>query len=161
MMKKITLIACALLAMATVTKAQIQQTTTPGVIDAKKDINSVLQFTNADFNFGKIVFGKPTEYQVTIKNISADSVTLENVQAGCGCTTPKGYTKGEKIAPGKSKVVTLGFNGGTNGAFTKFVTFFFNGGMQKQVTFHGETFKPAEEPAPANDATQKLKNPSN
>lgn len=160
-MKRITILLCVFLAATTISKAQISTTTTPGVIDQKKDITKVLQFTNDDYNFGKIVFGKPTEYQVTVKNISSDSVTLQNVQAGCGCTTPKGYTKGEKIAPGASKVVTLGFNGGTNGAFTKFVTFFFDGGMQKQVTFHGETFKPADNPAPANDATQKLKNPSN
>ncbi len=160
-MKRITILLCVFIAATSITRAQISTTTTPGVIDQKKDINKVLQFTNDDYNFGKIVFGKPTEYQVTVKNISTDSVTLENVQAGCGCTTPKGYTKGEKIAPGASKAVTLGFNGGTNGAFTKFVTFFFNGGMQKQVTFHGETFKPADQPAPANDATQKLKNPSN
>ena len=160
-MKRITILLCVFLAATTISKAQISTTTTPGVIDQKKDITKVLQFTNDDYNFGKIVFGKPTEYQVTVKNISSDSVTLQNVQAGCGCTTPKGYTKGEKIAPGASKVVTLGFNGGTNGAFTKFVTFFFDGGMQKQVTFHGETFKPADNPAPANDATQKLKNPTN
>jgi len=160
-MKRITILLCVFLAATTISKAQISTTTTPGVIDQKKDITKVLQFTNDDYNFGKIVFGKPTEYQVTVKNLSTDSVTLQNVQAGCGCTTPKGYTKGEKIAPGASKVVTLGFNGGTNGAFTKFVTFFFDGGMQKQVTFHGETFKPADNPAPANDATQKLKNPSN
>ncbi len=160
-MKRITILLCVFIAATSITRAQISTTTTPGVIDQKKDINKVLQFTNDDYNFGKIVFGKPTEYQVTVKNISTDSVTLENVQAGCGCTTPKGYTKGEKIAPGASKAVTLGFNGGTNGAFTKFVTFFFNGGMQKQVTFHGETFKPADQPAPANDATQKLKIPSN
>ena len=160
-MKKITIVLSVLFALTTSSKAQITTTTTPGVINAKPDIDKVLQFTNADYNFGKIVFGKPTEYQVSVKNLSADSVVLENVQAGCGCTTPKGYTKGEKIAPGKTKVVTLGFNGGTNGAFTKFVTFFFGGGMQKQVTFHGETYKPAEQPAPANDATQKLKNPTN
>jgi len=158
-MKNLTFLVCAMLAF-TISKAQITTTTTSGVVVAK-DINKTIEFTNADYNFGKIVFGKPTEYQVTLKNISTDSVTLENVQAGCGCTTPKGYEKGEKIAPGKTKVVTLGFNGGTNGAFTKFVTFFFNGGLSKQVTFHGETFKPAEEPAPANGATQKLKNPSN
>jgi Protein of unknown function (DUF1573) len=160
-MKKLTILMSVLFALTTATKAQISTTTTPGVINAKPDVDKVLQFTNADYNFGKIVFGKPTEYQVSVKNLSSDSVTLDNVQAGCGCTTPKGYTRGEKIAPGKTKVVTLGFNGGTNGAFTKFVTFFFSGGMQKQVSFHGETYKPAEQPAPANDATQKMKNPSN
>ncbi len=158
-MKNLTLLFCALFAL-TVSKAQITTSTTPGVV-AVKDIDKVLKFTNADFDFGKIVFGKPTEYQVKVKNISTDTVTLENVQAGCGCTTPKGYTKGEKIAPGETITVTLGFNGGTNGVFTKFVTFFFNNALQKQVTFRGETFKPVEQPAPTNGATEKMKTPGN
>ncbi|MFP5039403.1 DUF1573 domain-containing protein [Parasediminibacterium sp. JCM 36343] len=157
-MKNLTILFCALF-LSTVINAQLTTTTTPGVI-VQKDINKTLEFVNADYDFGKIPFGKPTEYVVKVKNISADSVTLDNVQAGCGCTTPHGYTKGEKIAPGQTVTVTLGFNGGTNGAFTKFVTFFFSGGLSKQVTFHGETFKPAEEAAPANGATQKMKNPT-
>ncbi len=160
-MKKFSLLLSAVL-FVMITNAQAQpapNATTPGVV-VTKDINKTLEFTNAEYDFGKIPFGKPTEYVVKVKNISSDSVTLENVQAGCGCTTPK-YEKGKRIAPKETITVTLGFNGGTNGAFTKFVTFFFSGGMSKQVSFKGETFKPAEEPAPANDATQKVKNHSN
>lgn len=157
-MKNLTLLFCAMF-MVAVSNAQLTTTTTPGVV-AVKDIDKVLEFTNASYDFGKIPFGKPTEYQVKVKNISSDSITLENVQAGCGCTTPK-FEKGKRIAPKETITVTLGFNGGTNGVFTKFVTFFFSGGLSKQVTFRGETFKPAEEPAPANAPAEKMKNPTN
>ena len=107
---------------------------------APKDITKVLKFTNDNYDMGKIAFGKPTEFNVNIANISKDTVTIDNVQVSCGCTTPK-YTKGAKIAPGKSEVVTLGFNGSTMGPFSKNVTLFFNEGLTKAVTFKGEGVK--------------------
>lgn len=103
------------------------------------DINKVLNFTNADYNMGKIPFGKPSEYLITIKNISNDSVTLKNVAPQCGCTTPK-YKVGEVILPGASTTVTLGFNGSSKGAFTKYATITFGNGMIKGVKFNGETY---------------------
>lgn len=122
-----------------------------------KDVNKVLEFKNAEYNFGKIPYGKPAEYDLTIKNISKDTVTLDRVQVGCGCTTPK-YEAGKKIAPGESTNVTLGFNGSSDGPFTKSVTIFFNDGMQKQVIFRGETFKTPDTSAPGNNGVQKMKN---
>ncbi|MEN9684953.1 MAG: hypothetical protein RLZZ28_739, partial [Bacteroidota bacterium] len=75
-----------------------------------RDINKYVQFTNADYDMGKIPSGKPLEYNVTIKNISKDTLTIYEVKAGCGCTTPK-YRSNEIILPGKSTFITLGFNG--------------------------------------------------
>ncbi len=124
---------------------------------APKDINKYFEFTNADWNFGKIPQGKPVEYDLFIKNISKDSATLENVQVSCGCTTPK-YTKGQKFGPGEQIKVTLGFNAGVNGSFSKTVTIFLNNNeFTKPVSFHGETFTVPSAPAPANNATDKIK----
>lgn len=111
------------------------QTVTPPV----KDIDKLLGFTNADYDMGRIPSGKPLEYNVTIKNISKDTVVLQEVKAGCGCTTPK-YRTGETILPGKSTFITLGFNGGANGEFSKFADIYFAGGLSKQVKFHGVAF---------------------
>jgi Protein of unknown function (DUF1573) len=121
-----------------------------------KDINKTLAFTNDAYDFGKIPYGVPTKYQLSIKNISADTVILDNVQVGCGCTTPE-YEKGKKIAPNETVIIGLGFNGGTEGSFTKFVTIFFSDNMAKQVSFKGETFKPASTPAPTNPTLEKMK----
>ena len=100
------------------------------------DITKVLKFTNDNYNMGTIAYGKPTEFNVDIENISAAPITLENVMVGCGCTTPK-YTKGTIIAPGAHATVTLGFNGSAVGNFSKNATLFFNGNLVKQVTFYG------------------------
>ena len=104
---------------------------------AQTDITKVLKFTNDNYDMGKIVTGKQTEFTVDVENISNAPVTLDNVMVGCGCTTPK-YTKGEVLAPGAHASVVLGFNGSASGAFSKVATLFFSGNLTKQVSFHGE-----------------------
>ena len=99
-------------------------------------IDKILSITNMDYDMGRISAGKPLEYNLVIKNIGTDTVVLQDVKAGCGCTTPK-FRAGEKIIPGKSTFITLGFNGGANGEFSKFADIFFSGGLSRQVKFHG------------------------
>ena len=112
-----------------------QTNTTPPV----KDIDKILLMTNADYDMGKIASGKPLEYNVTIKNISKDTIVLQEVKAGCGCTTPK-YRANETLLPGKSTFITLGFNGGASGEFSKFADIYFSGGLTRQLKFHGFAF---------------------
>lgn len=122
-----------------------------------KDINSVFQISNSEYNFGKIPFGKPVKYDLFIKNIGMDSASLDNVQVGCGCTTPE-YEKGKRFGPGQTIKLTLGFNGNTMGAFSKFATLYLSGGFSKVVTFKGETFTaPPATPASTSTSTQKIK----
>ena len=64
---------------------QIFAQTAPTSTQVQKDINKVLKFTNDNYNMGNIPYGKPTEFVVTIENISAAPVTLNNVQVSCGC----------------------------------------------------------------------------
>lgn len=123
----------------------------------KADISKVLEFKEENHDFGKIPYGKPVEFDVMIKNIGADSVKIDNVKVGCGCTTPK-YEQGKTYAPGENFKVTLGFTGYADGTFEKYVDIFFNNGLSKQIKFHGTGFKVAETPAPSNGAVQKLKN---
>ncbi|MES2332499.1 MAG: DUF1573 domain-containing protein [Bacteroidota bacterium] len=113
------------------------KTQAQAVVPPAKDIDKIVVITNLDYDMGRIPFGKPLEYNVTIKNISKDTVILKEVVAGCGCTTPK-YRAGEKILPGKSTYITLGFNGSASGDFTKTADIHFNDGtLFKQVKFHG------------------------
>ncbi len=120
------------------------------------DIKDVIEFKNAEYDFGSIPYGKSAEYVLEMKNISKDSVKLENVQVSCGCTTPK-WEQGVTYGPGQSIKVTLGFNGFTKGDFQKFVTLTFSGGLTKQISFKGKTFEVPETPAPANGTIQKMK----
>ena len=162
-MKRIALLTLGLMAVSFTfaqQKTEAKAAVTPAVAEAPKapkDITKYFAFTNDDWNFGKIPQGKPVEYDLFIKNISKDSATLDNVQVSCGCTTPK-YTKGQKFGPGEKIKVTLGFNAGVLGSFAKSVTIFLNNNdFTKSVTFKGETFTVASTPAPANNATDKIK----
>lgn len=102
------------------------------------DVTKVLKFTNDSYDFGKIPSGKPAEYQISITNIGSESVSIDKVQVGCHCTTPK-YNEGEKILPGETIKVTLGFDAGVMGPFTRTATIFFNNGaLSKSVIFRGE-----------------------
>lgn len=154
-MKKILFLAVAVAAI-TLTQAQ----TTTQVVNAPativKDINKMLQFTNDAFDFGKIPAGKPTKYELQIKNISNEKMTIKKVEVGCGCTTPE-YEKDKTFAPGETIKITLGFSGNANGPFSKFATLFFNDDLSKQVTFKGDAYQVVETPAPTNPATQKMK----
>jgi hypothetical protein len=157
-MKKISLFACSLFFAAFI-NAQTPSATTPATgtqAEQKADISTVLSFNEENHDFGKIPYGKPVEFDVNIKNISQDSVRIENVKVGCGCTTPK-YEQGKSYAPGETFKVTLGFSGYAEGAFEKSVDISFNNGLSKQIKFHGTSYKVAETPAPANGAVQKLK----
>jgi hypothetical protein len=102
----------------------------------QKDINKVLKFTNDNYNMGNIPYGKPTEFVVTIENISSAPVTLNNVQVSCGCTTPK-FQANALIAPGQKTSVTLGFNGSSMGNFSKTATIFLSDNLVKTVSFSG------------------------
>ena len=93
----------------------------------QNDITKVVEFKELDHDFGKIPFGKPAEFELEVKNISKDSVKIENVQVGCGCTTPK-WSSGP-YAPGETFKIGIGFNGATDGEFHKVVTVFLNGGL--------------------------------
>lgn len=104
-----------------------------------QDISKVISFKETDHDLGKIPYGKPVEFDVYMTNISQDSVKIENVQASCGCTTPK-WNPGP-YAAGQEFKITLGFNGYTDGHFEKYVSVFFSGGVARQLKFHGDTFK--------------------
>ena len=136
-----------------VVQAQSADVTNPDL--AKPDISKILKFSEVDHDFGKIPFGKPAEFDIVMTNISTDSVTLENVQASCGCTTPK--WQAGPYAPGESFKITIGFNGGTEGDFAKTVTVYVKGGFMQVLKFHGSAYKTPDNPAPANGAIDQLK----
>ena len=125
-----------LFALLCTVSAQLFAQTAPVKAQVQKDINKVLKFSNDNYNMGNIPYGKPSEFNVTIENISSAPITLNNVQVSCGCTTPK-FQSNEVIAPGQKTVVTLGFNGSAMGNFTKNATIFLSDNLIKTVNFYG------------------------
>ena len=124
-----------------------QQDSTP----IPKDLQLIAEFINADYNMGNVPVGKGGEFNVYIKNISAnDTLVIVDVKVSCGCTTPK-YRSNDPILPGKSSYITLGFNGSGGGPFTKFADIIFQSGQTKQIKFYGVA---VSEPLPA-DSSRK------
>lgn len=135
--------------------AQQQPASPPApLLDPNKDF----EFKNDAYDFGKIPAAKPAKYDLFIKNISKETQELTLVQPGCGCTTPE-YQQNQKILPGETAVVKLGFNGGgaAGAPFSKSVTVTLKGHSPKVVTFKGETYTVPVESAPANNGTEKIK----
>ncbi len=122
------------------------------------DIHKVIDFSETDHDFGKIPYGKPAEFNLLMKNISNDTVRIQEVRAGCGCTTPK-WQPGPYNA-GETFKVTIGFNGYTEGNFNKVVTVYLTNGQSQVIKFHGQTYKAPDNPAPPNGAIERLKSGS-
>ncbi len=108
-------------------------------------------------DFGKIPQGKPVTYKFEITNIGKTAYKLDNVVAGCGCTTPQ-WDKEKLINAGDKSIITVGFNAAAEGPFTKPVTITYNGTQTKVITIKGEVWKTPAASAPANTTINDLKN---
>ena len=122
-MKKLLLFAMAIF-MAFSVSAQEQQ---PQIIEIAEKTH--------DFGTIKEEDGRVT-HVFTFKNVTEGALTIKNVRASCGCTTPA-WSK-EPIASGKQAQITVTYNAsGRPGAFHKSVTVTLSNGTEDftQVLF--------------------------
>ena len=108
-------------------------------------------------DFGKIPQGKPVTYNFEVTNTGKTAYKLDNVVAGCGCTTPQ-WDKEKVINAGEKSVITVGFNAAAEGPFTKAVTITYNGSQTKVITIKGEVWKIPAASAPSNTTLNDFKN---
>ncbi len=122
-----------------------------------KVVEAGITVSEETHDFGKIPQGKPVTTNFTITNASKTAFKLDNVQASCGCTTPV-WNKDEALEPGKSTVITVGYNAAAPGVFTKPVTITYNGKETKMIYIKGEVWATpaASAPAPAADAKSHM-----
>lgn len=74
-----------------------------------------------DHDFGTIQEGTLAKHNFVFKNVTKQAVTLKDVKASCGCTTPN-WPK-EPIQPGKSAQIEVQYNSqGRPGPFGKSIT---------------------------------------
>ena len=150
-MKKMFMLLAAGLIFGTAAMAQVASPVTPLQETKKAD---VLEIKEQQHDFGKIAQGKPVTTEFWLKNTGTDSLNLEMVQAGCGCTTPE-FTRG-MYAPGATIKIKVGYNAAAEGAFTKPVTITYNGGQQKVITITGTVVATPATPAPQNGQVGKI-----
>jgi hypothetical protein len=89
-------------------------------------------FAETSHNFGNVIEGEIARYEFKFTNTGTEPLVLQNVQASCGCTTPKWPR--EPIAAGATAVITAEYNSnGRPGTFNKSITVTSNGG---EVVLH-------------------------
>ena len=112
-----------------------------------------MAFNTDSHDFGTIAEGPAGEYEFEFKNTGKEPLTIETVQASCGCTTPS-YSK-EPIAPGKTGKIKASYNTvGRPGAFTKSITVTSNAGV-KVLTIKGTVEKAPTSSVPENNSMIK------
>lgn len=105
-----------------------------------QDNLSKVAIKNETYDMGKVTYGKPVEYVVEVTNTSKETLKLEGVRAGCGCTTPD-FTPNQTFKPGETIKIKIQFNGSVLGKFTRFTDIILSGGLVKQTSFTGEGVK--------------------
>ena len=108
-----------------------------------------------EYDFGKIVQGKPVYHTFEIVNKGKEPVSLDNVLASCGCTTPE-WTKGA-IKPEEVSAIKVGFNAMAEGYFEKDITITYNIDKTKVIKIKGAVWPAPVGAAPANASIQFLK----
>ena len=114
-----------------------------------------LLLKESEHDFGMIPQGKPVTYVFQIVNTGTTPLTLENVQASCGCTTPEWNR--EAIPAGSTDKIKVGYNAANEGVFEKYITITYSGNLTKQIHIKGTVWKAPAGPAPANASVQILK----
>ncbi len=126
------------------------------IINQPKIESGNLILNEDGFDFGKIIQGKPVTHTFEITNTGKTPLTLENVHASCGCTTPE-WSK-EPIAPGATAKIVVGYNAAAIGTFNKSITIYYDGNKTKEILIKGEVWKAPETSAPENKKLKLLKN---
>lgn len=99
-----------------------QQQTTPS-----QNPGTDLKFTVETHDFGDIVEGTQAKFVFNFTNIGKEPVTIQNVQASCGCTSPS-YTQTPILPKEQGNVTAVYDSNNRLGNFTKSLTVFTNTG---------------------------------
>lgn len=131
-MKRLVLSITAIIAMTTLSVAQ---NAAPAAKPADANPNAAdFKFEKEVHDFGNVKEGTQAEYTFKFTNTGKEPLVITNVQASCGCTTPK-WTK-EPVKPGESGTVTAIYNSkGRPGTFNKAVTINSNAKTPQKVLF--------------------------
>ncbi len=97
----------------------IAQTETPATPTVPQN-PEFIQFKTTTYDFGNIKQNIPVSHVFNYKNIGDRDITITNVQASCGCTTPN--WKGGIYKPGDNGEITATFNAASPGFFSKNIT---------------------------------------
>lgn len=139
MMKKQLLLLMSFVALASAAGAQTTKNTTVSgeVVANAADEQPVFNWEKSTYDFGRIAQGKPVSTVFHFTNSGKQPLVISQVNTTCGCTVAD-YTR-EAVLPGKKGSVTVTYNAGAKGVFTKTITVHANTSMESQyLNINGE-----------------------
>jgi len=117
------------------------------------------QFAEETYDFGKIPKGTPVNHEFNFTNNGKEPIVISNVQASCGCTTPK-WPK-EPILPGKTSVINVQYNAANPGGFNKSITITSNAKSPTKVLYIKGTVEAQTDQTTPEKQQNMLSNPNN
>jgi hypothetical protein len=114
-----------------------------------------LEISELLFDFGKIPQGKPVHHVFFVKNLSDKPLSIDNVLASCGCTTPE-WSR-DSIAPGAKTEIKVGYNAASIGNFEKTINVQFGKSESETISIRGFVWENPEFHAPLNKSIASLK----
>ena len=155
-MKTTILTLAAVITFAFAANAQTPATTTTPAQVAPNPNAADFKFETDNHDFGNIKEGVQATYDFKFTNVGKEPLVITNVQASCGCTTPK-WPK-EPIKPGESGMITAVYNSnGRPNAFQKAITVYSNAKTPTKVL----NIKGFVDAAPAEQPAQMSTTPVN
>ncbi len=116
-------------------------------------------FVEETHDFGKIPKGTPVNYEFSFVNSGKEPIVISNVQASCGCTTPK-WPK-EPVLPGKSASINVQYNAANPGGFNKSITITSNAKTPTKVLYIKGTVDTQAEQTTPEKQPNMLTSPNN
>lgn len=134
-------------AAATVASPAPQQPAAPA------EPTTTIKFKTETHDFGTLQEGDPAEAEFMFTNTGKKPLIIQNVQPGCGCTTP--FWSKDPVAPGKTGVIKAAYGTkGRVGAFNKNITVTSSAGTNV-IYIKGTVEKAPEGSVPANNSMMK------
>lgn len=116
--------------------------------------NKALIFRESAVDFGKIPQGKPVIHYFEWKNNSSKPLSVTDVQASCGCTTPE--WERSAVQPGQTAKIKVGYNAEGEGPFEKTILV-VAGQEQTTLVIRGNVYPTPATSAPLNPSTTLFK----
>lgn len=118
--------------------AQTTETTVP-------EVKGEITFVNVEHDYGVVEYNANGTCEFEFTNTGKVVLTLNNVQASCGCTAPE-WSK-EPIKPGEKGKITVKYNTMIPGVFQKQIRVYSNATTSPVVlTIKGEVKPQAQQP---------------
>jgi hypothetical protein len=140
---------------AVATEKSAVVTTPPAAVQAATpaEPTTTIKFKTETHDFGNLQEGDPAEAEFVFTNTGKKPLIIQNVQPGCGCTTP--FWSKDPVAPGKTGVIKAAYGTkGRVGTFNKNITVTSTAGTNV-IYIKGTVEKAPEGSVPANNSMMK------